>query len=139
MDIGLVSCTKKKQDHPCPARELYAASALFRKARAYCERHYDAWYILSAKYGLVHPDQVLEPYDVTLKRMPMADRRAWGRRVSEQLWQLGDSHIFYAHAGKEYLAYLSGVRLVNVLEGYSFGNRLRWYNQQAAKEGWTCP
>jgi hypothetical protein len=139
MDIGLVSCTKKKQDRPCPARELYTASALFRKARAYCERHYDAWYILSAKCGLVHPDQVLEPYDVTLKRMPMVNRRAWGRRVSEQLWQLGDSHIFYANADKEYIAYLSAVRLVNVLEGYSFGNRLRWYNQQAAKEGWTCP
>ena len=30
-------------------------------------------------------------------------------------------------------------RIINVLEGYTFGQRLRWYNQQAAKEGWVCP
>ena len=139
MNIGLVSCTKRKLDHPCPARELYTASVLFRKARVYCEHHYDAWYILSAKHGLVHPNQVVAPYDVTLKRMSIAERRAWGRCLSERLRRLGDSHIFCAHAGRDYVAHLSGIHLVNVLEGYSFGNRLRWYNQQAAKEGWECP
>ncbi|TET55369.1 MAG: hypothetical protein E3J64_00350 [Anaerolineales bacterium] len=134
MNIGLVSCTKRKLDHACPARELYSASALFRKARAYCERHYDAWYILSAKHDLVHPGDDLAPYDVTLKRMGVADRRAWGRRVSADLRALGD-HVFYAHAGKDYLEYIAGVNLVNVLEGLTFGQRLRWYNEQAAKEG----
>ena len=138
MNIGLVSCSKKKLDHPCPARELYAASALFRKARAYCGRHYDAWYILSAKYGLVHPDTILAPYDVTLKRMARTERRSWGGRVSKQLQQLG-RHTFYAHAGREYLEYLSGIRVENVLEGLTLGQRLRWYNEQAREEGWVCP
>jgi hypothetical protein len=138
MSIGLVSCTKSKLDHPCPARDLYTASALFRKARAYCERHYDGWYILSAKHGLVHPHEVLAPYDLTLKRMGVADRRAWGRRVSTDLRALGD-HVYYAHAGKDYLEYITGVTLVNVLEGLNYGRRLRWYNEQAAKERWECP
>jgi hypothetical protein len=133
MNIGLVSCSKRKLDRPWPARELYSASAFFRKARAYCERHYDSWYILSAKHGLVHPDEVLAPYDLTLKRMPVAERRAWGRRVSADLRALGD-HVFYPHAGKDYLEYVSGVKLVNVLEGLRQGERLRWYNEQAAKE-----
>jgi hypothetical protein len=138
MNIGLVSCSKRKLDHPCPARDLYTVSVLFCKARAYCERHYDGWYILSAKHGLVHPGDDLAPYDVTLKRMRVAERRAWGRRVSDELQGLGD-HVFYAHAGKDYLEYISRVTLVNVLEGLTFGQRLRWYNEQAAKEGWECP
>jgi hypothetical protein len=138
MNIGLVSCGKRKLARPCPARELYSASALFRKARAYCERHYDSWYILRAKHGLVCPDEVLAPYDLTLKGMPVADRRAWGRRVSADLRALGD-RVFHAHAGKDYLEYVSGVKLVNVLEGLRQGERLRWYNEQAAKQGWECP
>ena len=138
MHIGLVSCSKQKLDRPCPAGELYTASPLFRKARAYCERHYDAWYILSAKHGLLHPDAVIARYDLTLKRMPTAQRRAWGQRVSEQLRQLGP-HTFFAHAGRQYLEHLSGVAVVNVLAGRTIGQRLRWYNQQAAKEGWICP
>jgi len=138
MNIGLVSCSKSKLARPCAARDLYTASPLFRKARAYCERHYDAWYILSAKYGLVHPDLVIAPYDVTLKTMPQVERRAWGQRVAAQIRQLGH-HTFYAHAGEEYLAHLRGITIVKVLEGCTIGQRLRWYNEQAAEEGWTCP
>ncbi len=138
MRIALVSCTKSKLSHACPARDLYTASALFRKARAYCERHYDAWYILSAKYGLVHPDTVIAPYDVTLKNMARPERQAWGRRVSAQLQQLG-THTFYAHAGRDYIEYLVGVELFNVLDDLSLGHRLRWYNERAAREGWICP
>jgi hypothetical protein len=138
MNIGLIGCTKRKLDYPCPTRELYSASALFRKARAYCEHHYDGWYVLSAKYGLVHPEAVIAPYDVTLKRMNSQGRRAWGLAVSQQLRELGQ-YTFYAHAGREYLEHLAGVRIVAVLQGLRYGERLHWYNEQAAKEGWVCP
>ena len=138
MNIGLVSCTKLKRRTRCAARELYSASPLFRKAAAYCERHYDCWYILSAKHGLLHPDTVIAPYDVTLKAMPAAERRAWGRRVSAALRALGPP-TFYAHAGHAYISDLEDVDLVNPLEGYGQGQRLQWYNEQAAKEGWQCP
>ena len=49
--IGLVSCTKSKRGEPALPRDLHEPSALFRKARAYCEQHHDAWYVLSAKQG----------------------------------------------------------------------------------------
>ena len=137
MRIGLVRCSKQKLGRACAGRDLYTASPLFRKARAYCERHYGAWYILSARYGLLHPDTVVAPYDLTLKGMPTAQRRAWAQRVSEQLRQLGP-HTFFAHAGREYLEHLSGVMVVNLLEGRTVGQRLCWYNEQAAREGWTC-
>jgi hypothetical protein len=49
--------------------------------RAYVERTSDRWFILSAKLGLVDPDTVLEPYDVTLDSVTPAERRAWSERV----------------------------------------------------------
>ena len=35
----------------------------FYKARTYVERTGRPWFVLSAKYGLVHPDEVIAPYD----------------------------------------------------------------------------
>lgn len=63
--VGLVGCASQKLRRAAPARELYV-SQLFKKASAYAEKTCDRWYILSAKHGLVHPDEVLEPYDVKL-------------------------------------------------------------------------
>lgn len=83
-DIYLVSCVGKKHDRAMPAKDLYA-SEWFCKAREYVERRSGVWYILSAKLGLVEPDQVIEPYEQTLNRMPIADRRAWARRVRDQM------------------------------------------------------
>jgi hypothetical protein len=83
MRIALVACCGRKLDRAAPAAELYT-SPLFRKAAAYA-RTFDGWYILSAKYGLVRPDAVIEPYDCTLLCMRAADRLAWGRKVADQM------------------------------------------------------
>ena len=72
--IILVSCVRKKRATASLAKDLYI-SDWFRKPAAYAGRNSDAWYILSARYGLVEPNQVIEPYDVTLNRMPAAARR----------------------------------------------------------------
>ena len=65
MQVAFIGCTKRKKGYPCPAYEMYSMSALFRKAYAYCNDHYDRVYILSAKYGLVEPKAIIEPYDIT--------------------------------------------------------------------------
>lgn len=60
-ELCLVSCVSKKNDYPCLARDLYV-SPWFVGARRYEESLGVPWYILSAKYGLVAPDQVIAPY-----------------------------------------------------------------------------
>lgn len=82
--IALVSCVKQKQNSPCPARDMYT-SALFSKARVYAETSADAWFILSAKYGLVQPDETIAPYEQTLKGASASDRRNWATKVRVQL------------------------------------------------------
>lgn len=63
--VFLVACVAAKLDRPAPARDLYA-SPWFQKARAYVERQGGAWFILSAKHGLIAPETVIAPYDETL-------------------------------------------------------------------------
>jgi hypothetical protein len=134
-DIGLVGCSRRKLDHPAPARELYA-SPLFRLASRYCSAVCHRWFVLSARHGLVDPEQIIEPYDVTLARLIQADREAWACRVVEQLRQrglLGKGHRFLLHAGANYTDLLA-TRLgaEQPLRGLTIGRRLAWYRRALA-------
>jgi hypothetical protein len=102
--IGLVGCVKEKGSGPTTAADLYT-SALFRGRKRFVERTCNAWFILSAKHGLVDPTQVLEPYDATVKDQPRAARRAWSASVLRELQaRLGplQHHEFEIHAGQDY-------------------------------------
>jgi hypothetical protein len=72
--IALVSCSGPKLSHAAPARSLYA-SPLFRRANAYAARHFERWFILSGKYGLVEPEAIIAPYDVDVTHFTAAQRR----------------------------------------------------------------
>ena len=87
-DLVLVSCVKSKVDHPAPAKDLYMRSAWFRKARAYAEHHGKKWFVLSAAHGLIHPDEVTDPYDVTLNGASVEFRSKWANLVDRQLREL---------------------------------------------------
>ena len=134
--IALVACVSKKNSTPMPAGDLYI-SDWFRKASAYAARMADRWYILSAKYGLVAPKAVIEPYDETLNRMGVAARRAWARRVIEDLkrvLQPGDRVVILA--GSRYRQDLIGpIRQMGYtvevpMEGLKIGEQLRWLKQR---------
>lgn len=79
-----IACGAAKLTHAAKARDLYTGS-LFRLARAFAERSGD-WWILSAKHGRVHPDTVLEPYDMTLTGPGRRDyARVWATLVAGQI------------------------------------------------------
>jgi hypothetical protein len=136
--IGLVGCVKEKAGSPQPAKDLYV-STLFRGRRAYVERSCSEWWILSAEHGLVHPDDVLAPYDVTLKDASRPARRQWSRRVLDDIGRrvapaVGD--VFDIHAGAEYrdfglMAGLSamGCKVDLPTEGMPIGKQLQFYTQ----------
>ena len=68
----------------------------------------NAWFILSAKHGLVSPDAVLEPYDESLTGMSAAPRRAWAGHVLAQIDSLGlgpTQTTFEIHAGAHYRSF----------------------------------
>src|SRR5262249_17378805 len=83
--LALISCTKSKSDHGCPARELYRPSTFFRRALAYAQEHAASTLILSAKHGLVRPERMMEPYEQTLVGISRAERQRWADMVHRQL------------------------------------------------------
>lgn len=59
---------KKPDIGPVPARDVYTG-APFKVNREYAERFAGRWVILSAKYGFIDPDFIIEgPYNVTFKK-----------------------------------------------------------------------
>jgi cytoplasmic iron level regulating protein YaaA (DUF328/UPF0246 family) len=82
---------------------MYSASNLFRKAYAYATKNYDFVAILSAKYGLLFPDDEIEPYDLTLNTMKSQQRKDWAKKVFTQMknrLKLNDFDKIFFHAGK---------------------------------------
>lgn len=131
MRIGLVACSKQKLDYPAPARELYT-SPLFQKAATHCEENYDRWFILSAKYGLLEPWRVIEPYDETLNDKPSPKRKEWARMVLDQITiNILADKTFYFHAGVRYRENLEPhLDSVSPLKGLGIGQQLAWYANQ---------
>jgi len=129
MNLGLVSCTKSKRSYPCKAYEMYSPSNLFKKAYRYATRRYDKVVILSAKYGLLFPNDEIEPYELTLKSVSTKERRQWSNKVFKQMKErlrLNMIKRAFFHTGKEYREYLIpqlemiGIRCFVPLKGLFF-------------------
>jgi hypothetical protein len=138
--LGLISCTKKKQNYRCKASEMYSASNLFRKAYAYCTKKYDNVAILSAKYGLLLPDEEIEPYNVTLNDMSIDQVKKWSDQVFQQFLvkiELNGLGKVYFHTGKRYRQYLvpmlekMGIECEVPLKNLGIGKQLAWYKTHA--------
>lgn len=138
--LGLISCTKGKQDHRCKASEMYSASDLFNKAYDYCTKKYDAVAILSAKYGLLLPNEEIEPYDLTLNDMSSEEREAWAERLFKQMksrLNLKDLDKVYFHAGENYREHLIPkleeicITCEAPLKNLTFGKQKAWYKKHS--------
>ena len=145
--VVLVGCGAEKLPAPAKAKDLYTGP-LFKKARAYAEKFGDEWRILSAKYGLLDPERVIEPYDLTLGQMDSKWYYSWGlctrNAISCNLlnWT-HDGHgqnfkcdpvRFVVLAGEPYTSCLriEGCRIPKFcviekpLQGLGIGQRLKW-------------
>ncbi len=137
--IALISCTKSKTAYKAPARVLYSESALFRKALAHVEPSAAAVYVLSALHGLVTLDQVLEPYELTLKAMSRKQRQEWAARVLGQIRERYGPDLggmtFAFHTGVEYREKLAplleraGATCICPVEGLAIGERMQFYDR----------
>jgi len=125
--IGLIACCGEKLDHPARADQLYQ-SDLFKKALAYCRRHYRRNVILSAKHGVVKLNQVIEPYD---QKLTASYNRLWAVNVELELSKLRFCNtMFYAHAGQLYTERLvTHLPMIFPLKGLGIGEQLAWYKK----------
>ena len=128
--VILVACCGPKLAESAPAADLYV-SQLFKKARTFAERR-GRWFILSALHGLVDPSAIIAPYNVTLKRMPAAKRREWGKKVREQMEKARLVGLpLIALAGTDYVKPLlaAGLAVEQPMKGLKIGKQLQWLNK----------
>ena len=134
--IVLVACARTKRLTPSPAKDLYT-SPLFMKSRAVAEGYSGNWYILSAKHGVLRPDEVVHPYDQTLLSMKKGERNAWAVRVYDVLRQVSqptDTITFLAgchyREDLQQLLEKAGYTINVPMLGLSIGRQLQWLNSQ---------
>ena len=136
--IGLVGCVKTKANFAMPAKDLYI-SPLFKGRRGFVENTCDEWWILSALYGLVHPDDLLEPYDVALVGSSRREKQLWSRAVLASIdanVHAHDGDTFELHAGADYRLFgledglkARGYLIENPTEGLRSGKQLAFYSR----------
>jgi hypothetical protein len=134
----IVGCGRTKTAFACPAADLYTG-VLFRAARQYTEAQGGPWAILSALHGLILPDTVIAPYDISMHERLRQPPVELARYQADVLAQLGvalaltGATRIEVHAGLPYvelLRSLSPVPVSSPLAGLSIGRRLNWYAQQ---------
>jgi cytoplasmic iron level regulating protein YaaA (DUF328/UPF0246 family) len=116
------------------AGDMYI-SPLFQKMMAYAHSlKPKRVFILSAKYGLLTPDDVIEPYEQTLKAMKSMERQSWAQSVLSALRQScdvdADEFVFLVGAiYREHL--IPHIKHYTVpMQGLAFGKQLQWLDRQ---------
>lgn len=127
MLIGLVSCGKQKRNTPCCAKDMYTGT-YFLLSRRYVTTRTLVWGILSAKYGLLNPDDLIAPYDLTLSKVTIGERRCWCDRVKQQIETLfGRPEIIFVGGGL-YLEALNTFNVVAPFSGLPIGKQMKAIN-----------
>ena len=137
MRIALISCGKQKLAGTHRAKDLYI-SPLFRFAYAHAVRHFDKVFILSAKYGLLSPDEQIASYDITLTSMKSDERQRWAESVLLQMKEkIGTHDELHFFCGSKYRRHLVETlkathECVVPFRGFGIGLQLQWYKRHMA-------
>ncbi|MDY9924378.1 DUF6884 domain-containing protein [Methanobacterium sp.] len=131
--IVLIACSKAKFHQKAKAQDMYEG-ILFKKSLKYAKSiNADFIFILSAKYGLLRLDEEIEPYDKTLNKMPINEKKLWADSVLNQLKRVSnlDNDKFLFFAGDNYRKFLIP-HIVNYeipMERLGIGKQLKWLTE----------
>jgi hypothetical protein len=139
LTVALIACGKKKlaTNERVAARDLYVGT-LYRMAIRYAVATADDYHILSALHGLVHPYELLAPYDFTMTQMLMSQQVLWGKSIVSALkaaYPLRRLHIVF-YAGQQYIQPILHAManddcdywtVEDPLQGLGIGQRLSWF------------
>ena len=116
--LAIISCKSGKMDYTCEAKELYSKNVFFRKQFDFLETAYDKVLIASAKYYLILPTKIIEPYELSFderirvnKIRNIADeefKQKWGLKVKKQIEKVIDMFDeIHFHIPNSYWKYIS--------------------------------
>ena len=123
MRVTLIQCTNAKRSGTHKAKDLYDESAYFRIMREWARSTGNPWYILSAKHGLVSPEQVISDYNQRGLSVNQC------KEIATELHDKGVSEVLIT-AGKDYTDQLTpelerlGIDVIEVCRGKRIGERM---------------
>jgi len=100
----------------------------------HAEEFYDVTYIMSFKYGLITPDQIIEPYDTNIHKEPLVEQIKWRRMLTKQLQEmcLKPPHVVGIYVGKadadwieDFLKRNGIVHVIQPWRGMGIGDRIQ--------------
>ena len=125
MQIGLIACCSLKAETKTKAAYIYQ-SQLFRLSKLWMEQQGLDWWVLSAKYGWLNKNTIIEPYNLTLNTMNTKQRQQWSQYVQRQLlYEFGAKTLFVVLAGEKYLLPLKSFQHTLPLGRLPIGKRLQ--------------
>jgi hypothetical protein len=132
--IVIVGCTSKKKSYPCVASEMYSESVLFVKTIKYVESYYSEGYlILSAKYGILKPTDIIEPYNFSMKDATRCSRE-YANVIASIKSELAGYDKIIALCGRDYIKMiriaLPETCIVEPLKGMGIGTRLHFLKER---------
>ena len=139
-DGVLVGSARSTLAEAAPARDLYTG-ALFVRRRRYAESSGRPGFVVSARWGLVAPGEVIAPHDVVLADTTPAYRHGWAQFVVgqlEALLPLADL-VLEVHAGDHVLDALraaveqAGATIVDPVDAHSLTETLAWYDSRSSE------
>ena len=113
--IIIISCGKRKLEGKAKAKDFYIGS-LYRQKLEYVSTLYpdNEFYIISAKYGLIHQDKVISSYDRVLPAANNDEYKKWLDLVTEQLKDFDST---------EEVLFLGGARYYTPVDEYFTGKK----------------
>lgn len=142
--IVIISCGKTKNQVPfCESKEAYIGKSFLMKKK-FAEMTKLPWFILSAKYGLLRPETIIDPnYDKTIKSKE--DIQNLADIVKDQMPQIIESNnlkeiiflgpISYSNVLKNALNGNSKIFINHITKGLSQGKSLKKIKEMIHKMG----
>ena len=125
----IINCSKTKKIGKCKAKDFYC-SPLFKASRLYAELNGDCWGILSAKYGFILPNKIINTYDEKIENKSLAELDKWNQLVIKQLKNFSN-HKMIILASQNYCGWISYFENISLpLKGKRLGPRLQWLNRK---------
>lgn len=138
MIVGVVSCGSAKLQEAAPARDLYCGR-FFRVCSRFVEQRSDLWIILSAKHGVLDPDKIIDPYDLSLRKMTNDRYRFWQLETRRQIEDLFPDATFLALAGENYRSILPKERTIcpwGEVGSRVWAKQMNWMIEQDQSPTW---
>jgi hypothetical protein len=108
--VVLIACGKGKRPRACAALELYTGPH-YQLRRKWCRevKGVEPAGILSAMHGLLRPDVIVGPYDLTMDALSKAERASWASDVlREVLRRWPENTEIIVLAGAQYVTGWAG-------------------------------